>query len=128
MFSRFDLSYLESDLGALFGTHRVSTAFASGGAALAIAGNRNAEEIVTAIVKPVDITLSNTPENAKVRRALTKYIRATDPQRDVYLALAQTAGIKLDTSIPPDLRAMVAIADPVNADKNLQIADQLDLI
>ncbi|MEM9043347.1 MAG: hypothetical protein AAGC81_01540 [Pseudomonadota bacterium] len=128
MFSRFDLIYDENESGVLLGTHRISTAFASGAAALEIAKRDDAEEFVEAITDPIRVSLSADPEDVRVRRALTRYVQDTDNKRTTYLALAVTAGIAINQDVPPASQAMIAISDANNAEKNKVIAGQLGLI
>ena len=125
MFSRFDVQHEPSATGALFGTHTVSSAFASGRAATVIAESSNAEKVVAAIVNPKVITLDNTPKVAKVRKALLAYINGSPQQKANYLKLAENRGIPLDLD---PLAALSAIANPTHANENLSIADQLGLL
>jgi hypothetical protein len=128
MFSRFDVQYQPSTEGVLFGTHTVSTAFASGGAATAIANSENAERLVAAIVRPEVITLDTSAEAGRVRKALTSYIKGSEERVSEYLKLATERGLAIDDDIPTPLAALSAIARPTNASKNAEIADQLGLL
>lgn len=131
MFSRFNIDYAENDASVFGGKLTVSTAFASGQAAMAIAKRDadKARKMVEAIVRPVEATLPDDPEKLGVINALAMFAARSPAHRDFYLALAEARGIDLlPADEPASTRFAAAVADERNEEKNRKIAKELNLL
>lgn len=129
MVSRFDIDYADSENDLFGGRLKVSSAFASGGAATAVAGN---VKVVEAIVGPLGFRVADDPLAREANLALTNHIAADlddgADNRTAYLALAKALDLRLADGPTPTARAVKTIDDPANARGNIEIARLLGLI
>jgi hypothetical protein len=128
LFSRFGLLYEEGEAGRLFdGKWTVRTAFASGAAAVAIAGGEQAPAAVAAIVRPIEFTLTDDPIEREAIAALFDYTGQSVANAETYLVLAEARGLAISAGSDPNSQAVGTIANPDNGAGNVSIAQFLEL-
>jgi hypothetical protein len=127
LFSRFGLVYEEGNAGLFGGKLTVSTAFASGAAAVEIAEGKEAEAAVAAIVRPIEFTLSSDLAQREAITALFNYTGQSVINAETYLAIAEAKGLVVSSGPDPNTRAVGTIANPENGTGNISIARFLKL-
>jgi len=92
MVSRFDLERAPGQAGPFSAKVRIGTSFASGAAATAIAGK---PEVVRAITKAPDVTLSSAPDEREIVAKLFEFTGRSVANVERYLEVATARGLSI---------------------------------
>ncbi|CAN0202549.1 unnamed protein product, partial [Chrysoparadoxa australica] len=124
MVSRFGVERTPGGTGEFGATVRISTSFASGGAARAIAGK---PEVVRAVTNAPVITLSTDVDKRALDTKLFTFTGQSLENTQRYLNLAEEGGLTPRAGETPVARALDMISNPANATVNAKIAELLNL-